>query len=178
MPLVASISFPTACHRTCSRPQVVEDGSDSGHEGDEFVKEQQNEWLCWKEHSLKTRFKLDMEKHSAPWTSDHQLRGLVPTSPRVLDVVQVAYWAWLRGQKGGAAHTKANPQWLCDATQSVHRAPWGGDPMSFNQFSKIYSFEFDRVLDVEDPALRHVMCERCRAQPHMLPLLWGVWDRS
>lgn len=122
-----------------------ESGSDEESDGEEKVRQQ--EWLQWKEHSLKTRYKLDMGPDAAPWTSDHQLRGL-PRTPRNLDIVQVAHWAWLRST--GGIGDKQDPKWFVDTTQSVHRLPWGPHPMSFNQATKLYSFELDRCLDAED----------------------------
>jgi len=120
-----------------------------------------DEWLNWKEYSLNTRYKLSMPSDAQPWTKEHQLKGL-PSGPRQRDVVQVAYWAWLRSQRGCLRKT-ATPDWHVDASQSVHRMTWGPDPSSFNTASMVYYFALDRCLDNEDS----ITYFQCNMFPHL-----------
>ena len=89
-----------------------------------------------------------MPANHKPWTGSHRLLG-VPKSlghPRYVDMIQVAYWDWLRQKKT----PKSTPRWFCDITQSIERKPWGEDVSAFAQKSLPYSFELDRVLDGEE----------------------------
>ncbi len=108
------------------------------------------EWLGWHEHSVKMRYKMSMPSNMQPWTPHHCLSG-VKQLPRNLDIIGVAYFAWRRAsQQGSVAGKDDCPAWFVDISQGVQRSPWGSSPGCINQTSQIYSFELDRVLDVED----------------------------
>lgn len=103
---------------------------------------------AWPQKSGKIRTKLEMPQDLSVWTDDHALVG-VPKCHRMLDCVQVAYWAWLR-EHLEPADRKGPVKWFCDVSQSIERMKWGDHLGSFQKDSLWYSFEYDRVLDWED----------------------------
>ena len=94
------------------------------------------------------RAKLEMPSEMTCWTGKHILEG-VPRTSRHMDVIDVGYWAWRLGNRGKEAG-KQVPRWFCNASQSVHRHPWGATIGMVGQKSLWYSYELDRVLDTEE----------------------------
>ncbi len=94
---------------------------------------------------------MEMATEATPWTETARLVG-VPTSPRMTDLLQVAYFAWLKQ----TTDPSKKPEWCVDISQGVERKPWSEVPRTFGQTSLEYSFSLDRVLDGEDR--RHQPC--------------------
>ena len=88
-----------------------------------------------------------------PWTSQDPMLQNVAVGPRVLDLLDQAYFAWcLHCQK--LRMSVSSNRWFVDLSQGVQRGPWSSAAPSFNQSSAPYSFFFDRVLDCEErPAM-------------------------
>ena len=132
-----------------SRQVLGEDADD----GDEGVRPGSSE-CAWPQESAKMRYKLSMPLDSSPWSAAHQLTGLNPKCERTRDIVDVAYWAWLRATSNKIIRANG-PKWYVDASQSVERMPWGPEPHSFNKQSLVYSFALDRAFDSEDISEEH-----------------------
>ena len=93
----------------------------------------------WQQHSVKTRFKLKMPCDEAPWTGSHVLEG-VPCTPRHYDVIQIAYWGYLKECKKNNVHPNLLPHWVADPGQACQRMPWGSAPKRLTQRAKPYMF--------------------------------------
>ncbi len=117
------------------------------HEG---VIAQDDEHLSWREKSAKVRHGLNMPKDSHPWVGTHKLTG-VPLSARQIDLVEVAWWAWKEQTRHDVGFKVSQvPRWFVDVSQSIERMPWGIRPGTVTQWSRIYAFHLDKVLDGED----------------------------
>ncbi len=103
---------------------------------------------------------VGLPRNITPWTPHHHLTGVRPRK-RYLDCLQIAYWAWRKVNSCGTVEGGPNdvPSWFCDYTQGCQRTPWGPVPHSINQHSKIYSFQLDRVMDLEDLPPRVFVCK-------------------
>jgi hypothetical protein len=120
--------------------EVLSDSPDSSDSDD------QN--MSWHAKSASTRHKVDMEGGAAPWTSEHPMVG-VPNTARHYDVIQVAYWDWLRKHPSKKSRNSL-PVWWADCSQMVDRMAWGDELGSFQKGSLHYSFQLGRVLDAEE----------------------------
>jgi hypothetical protein len=105
-----------------------------------------------------------------PWTPEHALTGIDRSRPRCIDIIDVAFWAYLVDTPIAAERVK-RPKWWVDCSQGVERHPWGSKIPCINQDSVPYSFELDRVLSLEDRGGRP--CDRVKAfqlcSSHTLP---------
>ncbi len=81
------------------------------------------------------------------WTDKNKL-VVLPKTCRHRDIVQVAYFAWLKQLPVGSTIPRA-PRFCVDASQSIDRRPWGPSPKTLTQDGQIYVFALDRVLDPE-----------------------------
>ncbi len=104
----------------------------------------------WTSHSRSTRFRLNMEEKSQPWTPTHALSGLDKgRKARCLDVIDVGYWSYLVANPEAESRSP-HPEYFVDCSQGVERRPWGPTLPCINQDSIPYSFELDRVLSLQD----------------------------
>ncbi len=135
-------------------PGVIEaHGSDSENE-----RPAESEQV-WHGQSKRIRARLNMPQGEEVWTDKHVLIG-VPQIPRFLDVLQVAYWSWLR--KHPSAEERAKPvEWWADISQSIERQHWGPKVGCSQKDSLWYSFKLDRVLDFQDRRLSWFLPWQC-----------------
>jgi hypothetical protein len=127
----------------------LQDGSDDdGGDSEQTGKVAEDDWADWRSHSVEVRGSLEMPDNLAPWTSKEvvKLTG-VKGGPRFVDVIDVAYFSYLKQCKNGIPKI---PRLCCDISQGVERRHWWAEPNTLTQGSLLYVFPLDRVLDAED----------------------------
>jgi hypothetical protein len=117
---------------------------DQSDDGDEL----EAGYAKWQTDTVGVRASLDMPEDFAPWTPTARLVGC-PQTPRHADIIDVAYFAWLKEQDPNEALSK-RPRFVVDISQGVERRPWGDEPHTQTQRSLSYTFALDRVMDAED----------------------------
>ena len=110
-------------------------------------------WENWQSHTVAVRGSMDMPPDYAPWTSKANLSGVSKT-PRCLDAIDVAYFAWLKQLPSDVPVPKV-PRWCVHVDQGIERRQWGETPHTMLKGSKTYVFSLDRMLDGEDRSKRH-----------------------
>jgi hypothetical protein len=105
----------------------------------------------WQAKSVRTRYFMSMPHDSEPWTGSHQMTG-VSRTPRHMDVIQQAWWAWRSEHLQSSPNAKETdvPRWYCDFSQNCDRKPWGPRPDCITIRTQCYAFHLDRCLDSED----------------------------
>lgn len=123
--------------------KVIDSDGEASH--DDAGEDREEAWML---HTKKKRAQMGMTLDSTPWSGNHGLAGF-GKKPRCIDVIDVAYWAYLvaHPQKCDRSPT---PSWWVDASQGVQRAPWGEHLPCINQDSLPFSFKLDRLLSSED----------------------------
>ncbi len=136
------------CYLSAGGPHCSqEDIDDGGDSKDKQAEDADESWDNWQANSVGIRTMLGMPPDSSPWTSKARLIG-VPSWPRQIDCIDVAYWAWLKTV--ATEHVPTEPDFCVDVSQGVERKPWGPTPHMLGQGSQTYVFSLDRVLDGED----------------------------
>ena len=109
----------------------------------------------WREHHLRQRKKLQMAENSKPWTGRRPrvaLRGvrdgLKCKSPRILDIIDIGYGAYLQNCKESQRAPELRPSWFCEVGTSAERAPWGPDLQTVSTKAKYYYYHGDTILSV------------------------------
>ena len=106
-------------------------------------------WKKWNDASVVIRYQLSMPADRYPWISEHKLEA-VPKGLRHLDIISVAYWAYVKQARERGEEILESPRWVVDISQSIERKPWGPFPQMNGQKTQNYMFDFDRVQDAED----------------------------
>lgn len=103
----------------------------------------------WVKHSIEMRRKYEMPPDHKPWSSCHLLRG-VPQSDRMVDLIDIAWFVYMKENKLRGSPERVVPKLFLDLSQDVHRRPWSPDVATLIQGCLIYSFELDAILTNRD----------------------------
>lgn len=103
----------------------------------------------WVGHSAAMRAKLNMPPGARPWTaSGASLRGISQTA-RILDLLDVAWFASTRGLSKGEVD-EVRGSLMVDISQGVERTPWKLQFGTITTTSEFYSYGLDRnITDFE-----------------------------
>ena len=82
------------------------------------------------------------------WTERECVFGVEKT-PRVIDLLDVAFWAY-RLQSSEVHDKRGSPvNWFCDLTSQVRDRPWGSDPLQMLSSTSLYSYALKSVVSLE-----------------------------
>ena len=97
--------------------------------------------------SVELRSTLGCPHDFHAWT-ERECLFAVEKTPRVIDLLDVAYWAYL--QSIAEVPDKGSPvKWFCDLTSQVQDRPWGSDPLQILSSSSLYSYALKSVVSLE-----------------------------
>jgi hypothetical protein len=89
-----------------------------------------------------------MGEFDSPWKGTSV--GVKPSSARHLDLIQVAYGAYIEDCRVKRIKPEKTPNWCVDLSQQVDRRPWGEEPRCFNKSSAVFCYSTGRMLTYQD----------------------------
>ena len=113
--------------------------------------ETQNLFREWRKHSAAVRPMFELSANFQGWSSRESVKlSGCPKTPRVIDVIDVAWGARLHGSEPQDTVKQLTSNFWCNTSQAVQRKPWSFDHGgALTPGATWYSFSKDTVLDGE-----------------------------
>ena len=103
-----------------------------------------------------------MRANSKPWTNARPRRhlrgiagGLQCKSKRTLDLLDVAFGAYLFDCEEDGVEPDARPKWFCEVGTSAEREPWGSGLATVSTKARMYYYLQDQLLAAAQLAFVH-----------------------